>query len=402
MKTDDPAAVWEVYPGNELRTLALPDYYSTYLGYTFDAARHPRTGIRIRGDFPDARYMSFNIYATKEATSLGALTDYQIRTPSPGGNPFVAGSHRPPAGEAGQYVVHVQPGRRGRQESDASAPDGPAPGDPDNLLTFHPGELKDGQLTVVIRYYVPRKDEYAGVPLPTVEAYDVDNPDQSPPLPPPLPGRMDLHEPIFRRRMEPIFQSARGDELRFYHVIGGGQFNNADNIYLIGAVEGVDGHDNVVILRVKPPTYPATNDEFDKAAVRYWSFNQGDPDTSTPFGMKDEQFRRAKDGFVYVVMGDESCRAPAERGGYNFMPWRANKERAVILYRNMLTGPQYRGSIARVPQLPVASSPVAWDEKLLVSHEAARHIGDYAPTGRKINAREFGESFGGLRSPGFA
>lgn len=402
MTIRDRDPVWEVYPGNELRTLALPDYYSTYLSYTFDASQHPRTGVRIRGDFPDARYMSFNIYATKEATSLGALTDYQIRTDSPDGNPFVAGNPRAPAGKESRYVVRVQPEPREPEESDAPAAGGPAPGDPDNLLTFRPGQLKDGQLTVVIRYYVPRGDEYAGVPLPTVEAYDVDNPDKSPPLPPPLPGRMDLHEPIFRRRMKPIFQSARGDELRFYHVIGGGQFNNADNIYLISAVKGVDGRDNVVILRVKPPTYPLTNEEFDRTAVRYWSFNQGDPDTSTPFGMKDEQFRPAKDGFVYVFMGDESHRDRAERGGYNFMPWRANSERAVILYRNMLTAPQYRGSIARVPQLPVASSPAAWDEKLLVTHEAARHIGDYAPAGRKVSAREFGESFGGLRSPGFA
>jgi hypothetical protein len=399
MTTSDSRQVWTAYPGNKLSTLALPDYYSNYIAYSFDASQQPHTGLCITGDFPNARYMSFNIYATKEGTSLGARTDYQITTQTPNGNPFVAGSRETPEQKC-QYVVHVQP----VSDSDDKRQKQSAQSAPQNLLTFDPNELKDGQLTVIIRYYVPQPDECGGVPLPTVEAYDINNPDQRLPLPEALPDRMLLHEPIFQHRMEPIFHSARGDELRFYHVAGGGQFNNADNIYLISAVKKVDGQDNVVILRVKPPTYPVTTDEFDQAIVRYWSFNQGDPDSSTPVGMRDAEFRPAKDGFVYIVMGNESFRDKAERSGYNFMLWKANKEQAVILYRNMLTIQQYRGSIARVPQLPQAdrSSIVPWDEKLLVSHEASRHIGDYAPVGRKVTAQEFNDSCGGLRSPGFA
>lgn len=401
MTTHAPDEVWTPYPGNEMTTLALPDYYSNYIAYSFDAGARPHTGLRITGDFPRARYMSFNIYATKEGTSFGALTDYEIKTPSPDGNPFVAGNPRPPAGGQRQYVVHVQP-QPAADDSQGDRRDDSNADTPENLLTFAPAALKDGQLTVIIRYYVPHVNEYGGVPLPQVEAYDVRDPGRRVPLPPPIPADMDRHEPVFRHRMKPIFQSAGGRELRFYHVAGGGQFNNADNIYLISAVEGVDGRDTVVALRVKPPTHPVTSDEFDKTTVRYWSFNQGDPDTSTPFGMKDEQFRPARDGFVYVLMGDESHRAEAERGGYNFMPWRANREQAVILYRNMLTVPQYRGSIARVPQLPKLQRGETWDEQVLVSHEAARHIGDYAPAGRKVAARELNDSFGGLRSPGFA
>jgi hypothetical protein len=174
-------------------------------------------------------------------------------------------------------------------------------------------------------------------------------------------------------------------------------FNNADNLYVICGVENVDGHEAVVTLKVKSPAYPRTNDELDKVAVRYWSVNQGNPDTSTPFGMKDEELKPARDGFVYILMGDESVRGVAEMAGYNFMLWKANKEKAVILYRNLLTTPQYRNSITRVPVLTLPN-----EEAVIIEDEAYRHIGEHAPVGKKITIGEFKESSGGMPSPGFA
>ena len=400
MPTVDTYGVWEVYPGNEMRSLALPDYLSIYLSYSLDISKYPNMGLRITGEFPNARYMSFNTYATRTGTSFGALTDFQITTPNPADNPFVAGN-KP---QNIQYVVNVQAAQSDAEDGPLAPPATPPPA---NLLSFDPAALKEGLLTIVIRYYVPQNGaggEYGGVAPPTIAAYDMNHPDKTRDAPKPYHTRMDLNEPIFRKRLAPIFESVGGDALRFYHSVGAGQFNNADNIYLISAVKNVDGRDNVVILKVKPPTYPRTSDEFDQAIVRYWSFNQGDPDTSTPFGMKDADFRPAKDGFVYIVMGDDSFSDKAREGGYNHMPWKANKEEAVILYRNMLTIPQYRGSIARVAELPKAQQRPrpAWDERTLVEYEAHNYIHDYAPVGRKVTAREFHDSFGGLRSPGFA
>ena len=389
MTTDNSERAWEAFPGTEMSTLALPDYYSNYFAYSYETLKYPNTGLRITGDFPDARYMSFNIYPTRTGTSLGALTDYQIRTRAGNVNPFVAGSDA--QAQKRQYVINVQPA------SDATDAEQtpPGPDDAENLLTFNPSELKDGLLTIIIRYYVPQ-GERGRERLPKIEAYSMlDN--QSVPLPTPYPQRMKLNEPILRKRLEKIFQTVSGDELRFYHAAGGGQFNNADNLYLICGVENVDGRDNVVILKVRPPAYPRTNEEFDKTAVRYWSFNQGNPDTSTSFGMKDEEFKRASDGFVYIVMGgDEGVRARAEQGGYNYMPWKANKEQAVILYRNMLTIPQYRGSFMRVPMLTLPTS-----EAIIIEYEAQRHIGEHAPVGRKVTAQEFNDTYGGIPSPGF-
>lgn len=395
--------LWDVYPGSDPTSLALPDYFSTYLAYTFDTSLHPKTRLRITGDFPYARYMSFNIYPTRSGTSLGGMTDFQIRTRAPNVNPFVAGSDEKT--QERKYVITVEPKPAKATGEPPSSSDSTIP---ENLLTYNPADLKvkkfpEKLLTVIIRYYVP-VDEHGGVEPPKIEAISMEDNKRLRPQPKPYPTFMDLNEPIFRHRLAPIFQSVRGDALHFYHSVGGGQFNNADNLYLISAIEGVDGDNNVVILRVMPPTFPRANENFDKVAVRYWSINQGNPNTSTPIGMKDADFRPARDGFVYLVMGGESVRVKARQGGYNYMPWQADKERAVILYRNMLTIPQDRGSILRVPELPKAQKRPhpAWSEAQLVAYEASNYIGDYAPTGRKITAQEFNDSYGGMPSPGFA
>lgn len=391
MTAEYPDSVWQVFPGKDRRTLALPDFYSDYFAYSYETLNYPDTGLRITGDFPLARYMSFNLYAMRTGTSLGALTDYQIRTRGGNVNPFVAGSDALP--EKRQYVINVQPTQDTTGATDAEQTP-PGPDAPDNLLTFNPSDLKAGLLTIIIRYYVPQAEQRS-MPLPQMQAYSlIDN--QNLPLPPSYPQRMELNEPILRKRLDKIFQTVSGDALRFYHVGGGGQFNNADNLYLISGVENVDGRNTVVIMKVRPPAYPRTNEEYDKVAVRYWSVNQGDPNTSTPYGMRDEEFRRARDGFVYIMMGAESVRGVAETAGYNFMLWGANKEKAVILYRNLMTTPQYRGSIARVPVLTLPT-----EEAVIIEDEAFRHISEYAPVGRKVTMKDFNESFGGMPSPGF-
>lgn len=371
---------WEYYPGNQLYSLALPDYHSTYLSYTIDMNRHQGHGLRITGAFPKARYMSFNIYDTSAGTSLSALTDYEITTRNRSAdNPFIAGNT---ATHGGQYIVNVLPDME----------DSP---DLENELPFDPDELTDGQLTVVLRYYMPEPHNFAGVDPPLIEIYRLNSPDNVRKAPEGILTDMDSprYKSVFTRRLSPIFKTVSGDKLRFYHVAGGGQFNNADNIYLIAAVSGVDGVNNCVILRVKPPTFPLTSQQFDQTMVRYWSFNQGNPDTSTPFGMPDQQLLPALDGYVYIVMADESVRATAERNGYNYMRWLASDSEAVILYRNMLTVPQYRGSIKRVPQLPQKKKiGPPWSEKVLEEHEASRFIGDNAPAGCVIPVAKFNES----------
>lgn len=374
---------WEFYPGNEPYSLALPDYFSTYLSYTIDVTENPNIGLRITGAFPNARYMSFNIYNTAKGDSLGALTDFQITTPDSNANPFVAGSTALPGGE---YVINVQ------QETDS-------PPALENLLTFDPADLSNPddpssakELTLILRYYVPQPADYggahrttlAGVAAPTIEAYKLDSGDTFA-APEGVATDMDNKKETFTKRLFPVFLTVDGDTLHFYHAEGAGQFPNADNIYLISAVKNVDGLNNGVMLKVKPPTYPLTNQAFDQTIVRYWSINQSNPDTSTAWGMKDEDLKVASDGFVYLLMGGKSFSAAAKQLGWNYMPWKANATKAVILYRNMLTIAQYRGSIARVPTVNPS------DLADLAPYEAYKTIGDYAPVGQVITEAQLNE-----------
>lgn len=398
---------WQVYPGNDLSSLALPDYFSIYLSYTLDTTTHRGLGLRISGSFPFARYMSVNIYGARTGTSLGALTDYQIITDSNNCNPFVAGNSEDDPNR--EYFFNVEP-----QSDSANGQDN---GSTPNLLTYDPNDLCNPDmpnqelelLTVIIRYYVPDDTvagKYGNVDAPLVQVYKLGDTNYSK-APEGYPTQMDVNKSTFQKRLAPIFQTVGSDNnLRFYHAAGGGQFNNADNIYLISAALNVDGVDNCVVLKLKPPSHPSTHDEFDKVQVRYWSFNQGNPDTSTPLGIKDEDLKLATDGYVYLVMGPDSLSGKAAQNGYNHMPWKADKQQAVILYRNMLTIPQYRGLITKVPQLPPpgpnGTPPPPWPDSVLTDDEACNILGDYAPVGKIITTEEFNENFGGMRSPGFA
>jgi hypothetical protein len=380
MSEENPDSVWEAFPGKDITTLALPDFYSNYFAYSFDRTEGDARyiGLRITGEFGYARYMSYNIYDAEEGTSFGALTDFQIAPLPNNVNPFVAGSDSD--AENRSYTVNVQPAGR------FSTAQG-------NELTFDPSEINI--LTVIVRYYVPQDEATGSVPLPTIEAFDVRT-QKDVPLPPIYPLRGNTPKDTFSRRLAPIFKTVVDDTLRFYRGSGAGQFDNADNIYLISAVD--QGVGQVLVIRITPPNYPSVNDEFDKTDVRYWSFNEGDADTSTPFGMKDEDFRPATDGFVYIAIGDDIISTKAEQGGYNFMPWKADRSQAVIVYRNLLTNPQYRGHLDKVPEVAISD---LFHQQNLYTKDAKNFIGDYAPTGQKISLAQFMSDYGGFGSPGF-
>ena len=365
--------VWEPFIGTDLSTPALPDYNANYFAFAFTRSGDARyIGLRLRGQFGNARYMSFNIYRAHRGPSFGALTDYQM-LPAPGSvNPFVPGTD-PNAGDR-SYVVAVQPTGYSKVPQE-------------NTLEFGPAQART--LAVILRYYVPQDSETAGVPLPTIEAYDVRT-QQAVPLPEQylIAGRPMF---IFGWMMRPIFTTMVDNTLRFYHASGVGLFPNADNLYLINAVTRRTGE--VVVLRFKPPTFPQDNSEYGTAQVRYWSLNETNRDSSTAFGMRDDQFKVARDGFVYVAIGGKDLRQRAEKRGYNFMPWVIRGRTGAIVYRNLVSDPSYPGRIDKVPLLDL-SSP-----RNIYLQSATRFIGDYAPTGVRVSLKRFLKNGGGIVPP---
>jgi len=192
-------------------------------------------------------------------------------------------------------------------------------------------------------------------------------------------------------RLRPVFETIVDPVLRFYHAAGSGEFNNADSQYLINAVD--IGRNEVAVIRVKPPTIPADNSQNGSTEARYWSFNEGDQRTSTPFGANDTIFKTASDGFVYLAVGHRDLQREAERMGFNFMPWEVKTPKGVILYRNLVAADSFPGNINLVPPLSLTN------QANIYLQDASRYIGDYAPTGVKMSAKVFRAIGGGIVPP---
>lgn len=387
---------WKQFRGTDPATLALPDYHSIYYAYGFDWRKNQNLGLVITGEFGYARYMSYNIYREAKGTALKALRDVEIE-PLPGNvNPFRPSS--PVNAPNRNYGVHVF----------CRANASPALLMQPNRLTF---ERNDNVtlLVVILRYYLPvngsaggpTPNDRAGVPLPDIKAIDIRT--GLPLALPPNTVPQGMPEPIFAEKLAPIFQTIVDDNLRFYHVDGAGEYDNKDNLYLLNAVN--KQKDEVLLLKFKAPVYGSNNSEFLKEEVRYWSFNEGNPDTSTSWGTPDQDFREATDGLIYIAIGGIEIKEWAEAGGYNFMPWLAKSTPSVVVYRNLVTNEvTFReDSIRKVPVLSgLTEMPITGvDDPRIDKFDAKNSIGIYAPTGMKVTQEAFLKNYGGMPSPGF-
>ena len=79
------ACSWPVVSDPDFLNVALPDLGATYWVAVVPAI--PGTRVRIEGQYPGARYFSFNAY-TPLLSAVDRLTDYQIAPVVAGANPF--------------------------------------------------------------------------------------------------------------------------------------------------------------------------------------------------------------------------------------------------------------------------------------------------------------------------
>src|SRR5215208_4381818 len=131
------------------------DTNAVYWGGTYAAL--PGTRIRIEGQFPHSRYMSWNVYDSA-ARPIDALTDSDIAPDAGSSNPFLPGADRTVTQRS--YMAFVEIGPRPAQ---------PAPN------TLYTGDSRGG--TFLYRVYVPDtgRDEKGGVPLPRLTLDSTDD-----------------------------------------------------------------------------------------------------------------------------------------------------------------------------------------------------------------------------------
>lgn len=370
-ENDQPSAgdntVWEELIGSDTIVPALPDAYSNYFAYSFERT-DPNMGIRINGEFASARYMSFNLYDVEVGSSFAAILDKDMTSKECSSNPYANESGEPNK----RYSVNIVP-----EGTDAS--------NLENSMEFD-GAIN--RLSIFIRYYVPQGDKYADVPLPSVEAFDI-NTGEILELPSPfnlIPEYVDIDE--LTTMVSPLFNLEIDEVIRFYNANSGGLYPNKHNHYVAAPI--TKRPDSVYMVRFKAPTYVMDYSEIGTKNMRYFSINQGGINTRNYSGIKDEDFIIANDGFITIVIADDEPDLRQKAAGLNFMPWAVPSGKMILLYRNLVINEDFENGTNSVPMLNQNFGPLA------IGQAANFHIGEFGPLGLKMSKEDYLLDFGGF------
>ena len=347
------------------------DTNAVYWGGTYAAL--PGTRIRIEGQYPHARYISWNLYDSA-ARPIDALADVQM-APNPGStNPFVPGASR--TAEARDYTAFIEVGPR---------PERPAPN------TLYTGDSRGG--TFLYRVYVPDRgrDAKGGVPLPRVTHEVAGGPggallgidscrELQAPYAQPLndliaganglpdatddgsgypgrnPPRWRLFENFCASAVDIMLDNEQGES---FHPQasercgdGPGFFSNRDIAYVFTGTSR--GFGEALVLRGRAPTFartrhgPAVMPR--RPQLRYWSFCQYEPASQRVIDCRaDDRVKVGRRGLYKIVVSTPEQR-PANatrRCGVTWMPW-GPQTQGLLIYRHMLPRPSFRRAIQRV------------------------------------------------------
>ena len=391
VETTCEVALVQLHPNNA-NTLLLDKSAVYWLG-AYQAV--PGTRIRITGEFPHSRYMSFNLYDVA-ARSIDSLPDVEIQPDSESMNPFLPGANRDATER--RYTVYIDFG---------SPPATPAPN------TLYAGTSQAGQPNVNgtfwYRVYVPDQglDDMGGVglprafvehdpngpTLPPLDCTSLEEPNSSavneaiaqastpdvviPGLSAQFPGRK---PPAWRRFVnlatslrDYFMDNPEGDEIGQGRVPqppqSPGIFDNHDIAYVYAPTS--QGYGDLLVLHGRAPTFA---DTVAGAAtmpsgtqVRYFSFCEYEPATQRMIDcLRDDEILTDQDGFFTIVVS-----APAHRPatatkpcGVNWLAWGPAKH-GLLIYRQMLADASFTEAIQQI---------------LLRDTEEAT-MGDYWPAG---------------------
>ena len=187
-------------------------------------------------------------------------------------------------------------------------------------------------------------------------------------------GAPDVKELIVTQVVAPAFDIGDPDDpvRESYRLAVSGNYPTDDNFYLAMPVERSGSQ--VLFVRFRAPGVARAIADYPTADVRYFSIGQGDERSYNMQTLHDAQLDISEDGFVHLLIGDDSprLRAKAAALGANFMAWQVG-EKMLLVYRNMLPRAGYEHGTDSVP---------FYDHGRSAASQAGRaFIGDYAPVG---------------------
>ena len=373
-KDDTPPTLmnyWYENIGSRTDLLYLPDANVNYFMYSFNRTPSEKTGIRLRASYGNARYMSYNIYDNNTRSSIASLIDTAI-VPSLGGNPYRNENQ-------GEYVLDIVP-----DDVDYSA---------ENVMKY---DARVRNIGIMLRYYLPEGDNYAGVTLPTIEAFDIATGKSTSP-PRPIAISFEDNSEVLQRiqkLLDLVFLYEEPYQVNFLRFAGLGLYPNKDNNYVFAPV--TLANNQVVVMRFKPPQFPTSRDAFSGADVRYYSISLSNSSTYNFNTLADHKLLKASsDGYVNIVIAADDPEIRSKAEGINFMEWKPEMgSRGFIIYRNLATRADYENSMEKIPDFlsNLSIGTILNPESMY----AQNHIGVYAPIGKKMSKSTFMENYGGF------
>lgn len=393
-----PYCSWWAKTTPETLNVAFPDAAATYWTTPFYA--EPGLEIKVEGTYPDARYMSFNVYdeagGSFETNGVpSGIADYEIAPNAGSVNPFQTES-----APGGSFTVTLTGAAKpGDANTLPLAPEGEAGGSaaPLGFLLYRVYLPTGGNATVQLPKLnfvrnglpvtLPRCPSPSGKPSPPKQAQKAFN------------ALLKLHK--FRTREEseatsPCRASECPPPMQFFRASEESTnsfFPNVDNAYVSAFIRPLPG--SVVVVRGKAPTTPPGTSPVPwpkrGLQLRYFSLcnnvyrspwpvvaNPG-PGGSTEYGCaSDTETKLNRRGEYAYVVGRPSQRAAIEGSGGTFVPLSTTQPhtRQILIFRNMLPNESFTHAVQDAPS---DGSPEG----------AAKAMGAYYPRAYRCTLAQF-------------
>jgi hypothetical protein len=370
---------WLFNADPDLFNVFFPDTAAQY--WIGVVAIPPGGEVKVEGEYPIARYMSFNLYGPTLGP-IDARADVQI-APDPGSvNPYALGADRYASARRYSLRIVADP-----------APENAADRAPNTLYAGINGVTVNAAVIAYRIYVADRGTSLAGnADLPRFK-YVLANGSELP-----APEACDFLErtrlgaglnellltinlsavpvnfpqafdpPLFRRFFNapltlfqalasplnflPVYEPIR--HLLYGSGLSGGLLSNEDNRYVAASINNTLGE--LLVLTSKMPTTPRTHDNvatMQGGELRYLSLCSVDTPTQRYWGcIYDEQIPRDADGQYVVIVSHQSDRPANARPecGIAWVDWGPLQSSALIL-RHMLPDPGFPYTVDNVVEL---------------------------------------------------
>lgn len=372
--------------GADFTVPQLPDLFVNYWEYSYNVDDYANVALRISGEFPNCRYFSFSTYNDLNGEVISGMSDFEIVPDEGSVNPFVQTSEA-----KNNYTVYIVPATATKEQIDQL---------PSRNIIMLADTIHKACL--IIREYLGI-DEFGGVELPAIQAYDLTTMKE---VPAPIRGTSNMwRDPA---KFESLWSDAETDVPFMLAPRGSFYPNNAtDYLYCRTAIED----DQVMTWSFIPAPYPKKVEDYAGAPCRYWSMCFGTQlDTRSYYSVYDEQ-ANVPDGekvtFVLCLKQNprlaevEQAVAKAKADGQyiNLVVW--DRERPsyfgpkvpignciTVMYRNILPNKAWEHSMSKMTPTPYGD-PVTSSKEDPANMQADLALGEYGPRGTKVSTEEF-------------